>query len=314
MNSTNQHKVVEFTLLGLTSFPRLSIALFLLLLITYILILLANLLIIVAVHFEARLLSAMYYFLSRLSLVDLCYATVTIPKILADFISKTNTISINSCITQLFFLHFFAGTECILLTVMSYDRYIAICHPLRYSSIMNKTVCHWLEFVCWATSCLHSIIQIIMTCQMTFCGPNKIDHFFCDIHPLSVLACSDIFIIEIVYVANSGLISVLCFLVLLMSYMGIINTIRKARSEEGLGKTFSTCAAHLTVVTLFFGSGVFIYLRPSVSYAVDKVVSVFYTMVTPLLNPIIYTLRNKEVKTAIKSIFGKEMMKRAINR
>ncbi|XP_018417857.1 PREDICTED: olfactory receptor 4Q3-like isoform X2 [Nanorana parkeri] len=310
MNSTNQHKVLEFTLLGLASFPTLSIALFLLLLIIYILILLGNLLIVVTVHFEARLHSAMYYFLSRLSFVDLCYATVTVPKILADFLSKTNSISFNSCITQLFFLHLFAGTECILLTVMSYDRYVAICYPLRYSSIMNRTICHWLEFVCWATSSLHSIIQIIMTCQLEFCGPNQIDHFFCDIHPLSVLACSDIFIIEIVFVANSGLISVLCFLVLLMSYMGIINTILKTRSEEGLGKAFSTCAAHLTVVTLFFGPSVFIYLRPSVSYAVDKMVSVFYTVITPLLNPIIYTLRNKEVKSAIKSFLGKKLLQR----
>ncbi|CAI9582242.1 unnamed protein product [Staurois parvus] len=251
MNSTNQHKVLEFTLLGLTSFSKLSIAVFLLLLIIYILTLLANLLIIVAVHFEVRLHSAMYYFLSRLSLVDLCYATVTIPKILVDFLTKTNIISSNSCITQLFFLHFFAGTECILLTVMAYDRYIAICHPLHYSSIMNKTVCHWLEFVCWATSFLHSIVQIIITCQMKFCGPNQIDHFFCDIHPLSVLACSDIVIIEIVFVANSGLIAVICFLVVLMSYVGIINTILKARSEEGLEKAFSTCASHLTTVTLF---------------------------------------------------------------
>ncbi|XP_072282509.1 olfactory receptor 4E2-like [Pyxicephalus adspersus] len=310
MNFTNQHKVLEFTLLGLANFPKLSIVLFLLLLIIYVLIFLGNLLIIVTVHFEARLHSAMYYFLSRLSLVDLCYATVTVPKILADFLSKTNTISSNSCITQLFFLHFFAGTECILLTVMAYDRYVAICHPLRYSSIMNKTVCRWLEFVCWAISFFHSIIQIIMTCQLKFCGPNQIDHFFCDIHPLSVLACSDISIIEIVFVANSGLISVLCFLVLLMSYMGIINTILKARSDKGLGKAFSTCASHLIVVTLFFGPCVFIYLRPSVSYAVDKMVSIFYTVVTPLLNPIIYTLRNKEVKTAIKSCLGKKLLRR----
>lgn len=310
MNSTNHHKVSEFTLLGLASFPKLSIALFLLLLIIYILILLGNLLIIVTVHFESRLHSAMYYFLSRLSFVDLCYATVTVPKMLVDFLSKNNTISSNSCITQLFFLHFFAGTECILLTVMAYDRYVAICYPLRYSSIMNKTVCYWLEFVCWATSFLHSIVQIIMTCQLKFCGPNQIDHFFCDIHPLSVLACSDIFVIEITFVANSGLIAILCFLVLLMSYMGIINTILKARSEEGLGKAFSTCASHLIVVTLFFGPCVFIYLRPSVSYAADKMVSIFYTVLTPLLNPIIYTLRNKEVKTAIRSFFGKKLLRR----
>ncbi|KAM5140367.1 olfactory receptor 4Q3-like [Mantella aurantiaca] len=311
MNSTNHLKILEFILLGLASFPMLSIVLFLLLLIIYILILLGNLLIIVTVHFEARLHSAMYYFLSRLSLVDLCYATVTIPKILADFLSKTNTISFNSCIVQLFFLHFFAGTECILLTVMAYDRYAAICHPLRYSSIMNKTVCHWFEFACWAASLLHSIIQIIMTCQLEFCGPNQIDHFFCDIHPLSVLACSDIFIIEIVFVANSGLIAVLCFLVLLISYMGIINTILKTRSEEGLGKAFSTCTSHFIVVTLFFGPSVFMYLRPSVSYAADKMVSIFYTVVTPLLNPIIYTLRNKEVKTAIKSFLDKKLLRKA---
>ncbi|XP_068098275.1 olfactory receptor 4Q3-like [Hyperolius riggenbachi] len=305
MNSTNQHKVEEFTLLGLASFPKLSIALFILLLIVYSLTMLGNLVIIVTVQFEARLHSAMYYFLSRLSLVDLCYATVTIPKMLADFLSKSNTISTNACITQLFFLHFFAGTECILLTVMAYDRYVAICNPLRYSSIMNKTKCHWLELVCWVISFFHSIIQIILTCQLKFCGLNHIDHFFCDIHPLSVLACSDIFIIEIVFVANSGMISALCFIVLLLSYMGIINTILKTRSEQGMGKAFSTCASHLIVVTLFFGPCVFIYLRPSVAYAADKMVSVFYTVVTPLLNPIIYTLRNKEVKTAMKSFFGK---------
>ncbi|KAM9299325.1 olfactory receptor 4Q3-like [Gastrophryne carolinensis] len=309
MNSTSDHKVLEFTLLGLASFPKISIALFILLLIIYLLILIGNLAIIVTINFEARLHSAMYYFLSRLSLVDLCYATVTIPKMLADFISKSNIISSSGCMTQLFFLHFLAGTECILLTVMAYDRYIAICNPLRYTSIMNKTICRWLECVCWVISFFHSIIQIILTCQLKFCGPNQIDHFFCDIHPLSALACTDIFIIEIVFVANSGMISMLCFLVLLMSYIGIINTILKSHSEEGHGKAFSTCASHLTVVTLFFGPCVFIYLRPSVSYAADKMVSIFYTVVTPLLNPIIYTLRNKEVKSAIKSLFLNKLLK-----
>ncbi|XP_071969560.1 olfactory receptor 4Q3-like [Engystomops pustulosus] len=252
----------------------------------------------------------MYYFLSKLSLVDLCYATVTVPKMLIDFLTKRNTISLSSCMTQLFFLHFFAGTECILLTVMAYDRYVAICNPLRYSSIMNKTFCYWLEVVCWAISFFHSIIQIILTCQLKFCGSNRIDHFFCDIHPLSVLSCSDIFIIEIVFVANSGMISALCFIVLLISYMGIINTIVKTKSDEGMGKAFSTCASHLIVVTLFFGPCVFIYLRPSVSYAADKMVSIFYTVLTPLLNPIIYTLRNKEVKAAIRSFLVKKLFRR----
>ncbi|XP_044134223.1 olfactory receptor 4Q3-like [Bufo gargarizans] len=271
---------------------------------------LGNLLIMVTVYFESRLHSAMYYFLSKLSLVDLCYASVTVPKMLVDFLSNKNTVSLSGCITQLFFLHFFAGTECILLTVMAYDRYVAICNPLRYSSIMNRTVCYWLEAVCWAISFFHSIIQIILTCQLKFCGPNRIDHFFCDIHPLSVLSCSDIFIIEIVFVANSGLISALCFIVLLISYMGIIRTIVNTRSDKGTGKAFSTCASHLIVVTLFFGPCVFIYLRPSVSYAADKMVSIFYTVLTPLLNPIIYTLRNKEVKAAIRSFLGKKLFRR----
>ncbi|CAN2388186.1 Olfactory receptor 4S2-like [Pristimantis euphronides] len=310
MNATHQQNVEEFTLLGLNTFPTLSIALFILLLIVYILILFVNLLIMVTVYFESRLHSAMYYFLSKLSLVDLCYASVTVPKVLVDFLSKKTTISLSSCITQLFFLHFFAGTECILLTVMAYDRYVAICNPLRYSSIMSKTVCYYLEAVCWAISFFHSIIQIILTCQLKFCGPNRIDHFFCDIHPLSVLSCSDIFIIEIVFVANSGLIAALCFIILLISYMGIINTIVKTRSDEGTGKAFSTCTSHIIVVTLFFGPSVFIYLRPSVSYAADKMVSIFYTVLTPLLNPIIYTLRNKEVKDAIKEILEKKLFRR----
>ncbi|XP_069804994.1 olfactory receptor 4Q3-like [Dendropsophus ebraccatus] len=307
MNVTNQQNVEEFTLLGLDTFPSLSVALFILLFLVYLLILLGNLLIMVTVHCEVRLHSAMYYFLSRLSLVDLCYASVTVPRMLVDFVSQKTTISLHACITQLFFLHFFAGTECILLTVMAYDRYVAICNPLRYSSIMNRTSCYLLEALCWAVSFFHSIIQIILTCQLKFCGPNAIDHFFCDIHPLSVLSCSDIFIIEIVFVANSGLISVLCFIVLLVSYMGIIRTVVNSKSAEGSGKAFSTCASHLTVVTLFFAPCVFIYLRPSVSYGADKMVSIFYTMLTPLLNPIIYTLRNKEVKTAIRSFLGKRL-------
>ncbi|XP_066465438.1 olfactory receptor 4Q3-like [Eleutherodactylus coqui] len=307
MNATHQQNVEEFTLLGLNTFPNLSIALFILLLIVYILILIANLLIMVTVYFESHLHSAMYYFLSRLSLVDLCYASVTVPKMLVDFLSKTNTVSLGACFTQLFFLHFFAGTECLLLTVMAYDRYVAICNPLRYSSIMNKVICCWLEAVCWVISFFHSIVQIILTCQLKFCGPNRIDHFFCDIHPLSVLSCSDIFIIEIIFVANSGLIATLSFIILLISYMGIINTVVKTRSDEGTGKAFSTCASHLIVVTLFFGPSIFIYMRPSVSFAADKMVSIFYTVLTPLLNPIIYTLRNKEAKAAIKSFLGKKL-------
>ncbi|XP_071969561.1 olfactory receptor 4S2-like [Engystomops pustulosus] len=310
MNASVHQNVEEFILLGIDTFPKLSIALFILLLIVYVLILFGNLLIMITVYFEVCLHSAMYYFLSKLSLVDLCYATVTVPKMLINFVTKKNTISLSSCMTQLFFLHFFAGTECILLTVMAYDRYVAICNPLRYSSMVNKTICYRLEVVCWAISFFHSIIQIILTCQLQFCGSNRIDHFFCDIHPLSVLSCSDKFIIEIVFLANSGMIATLSFIILLISYIKIINTVVKTKSDEGMGKAFSTCASHLIVVALFFGPSVFIYLRPSVSYEADKMVSIFYTVLTPLLNPIIYTLRNKEVKAAIRSFLEKKLFRR----
>ncbi|XP_029437323.1 olfactory receptor 1509-like [Rhinatrema bivittatum] len=305
MAQKNGTKVTEFTLLGLSHTPELQIIFFVVFLSLYLLTMAGNLLIMVTIYLDPRLHSPMYFFLSNLSFLDLCYSTVTVPRSLVDFLSHNKTISFNDCIAQLFFLHFFAGTECFLLTLMAYDRYVAICNPLRYTTVMNKSVCIQLVASTWVASFVHSITQALLTFQLPFCGPNEINHFFCDVHPLSVLACSSVFIIEAVMVANSGMISVSCFVILLASYTGILSTVLRIRSADGRRKAFSTCASHLTVVTLFFGPCVFMYMRPSITFPADKVVSVFYTVITPLLNPIIYTLRNEEVKTAIKKLKGR---------
>ncbi|XP_063769596.1 olfactory receptor 4E2-like [Pseudophryne corroboree] len=299
MASRNHSSVADFTLSGLSNSVQLQIIFFVLFLVLYLMTLSGNLLIMTAVHIDPCLRSPMYFFLGNLSFLDMCYSTVTIPKMLHNMLSEKKTISFNQCMSQLFFLHLFGGTECFLLTAMAYDRYVAICNPLRYHLVMNHKFCYWLVAFTWLAGFVHSFTQAFLTYLLPFCGPNKINHFFCDVHPLAVLACSDTFFIDIFIIANSGMISLTCFVVLLFSYLGIITTIVKIRSSEGRHKAFSTCASHLLVVTFFFGPCVFIYLRPPVNYSVDKLVSVLYTVLTPLLNPIIYTLRNKEVKNAI---------------
>ncbi|KAG8596333.1 hypothetical protein GDO81_001859, partial [Engystomops pustulosus] len=296
----NQSSVMEFTLSGLSHSHESHIIFFVLFLILYLATISGNLAIIVAVHIDSHLRSPMYFFLSNLSVLDICYSTVTIPKMLINILSERKTISFNQCISQLFFLHLFGGTECFLLTVMAYDRYVAICNPLRYHIVMNHRFCFWLVVVSWVAGFLHSFTQAFLTYQLPFCGPNKINHFFCDVHPLAVLACADTFFMDMFIIANSGMISLACFVVLLFSSLVIIQTISKTHQKEGRQKAFSTCASHLLVVTIFLGPSVFIYLRPPVNYPADKIISVLYTVLTPFLNPIIYTLRNQEVKNAIK--------------
>ncbi|KAM4707004.1 olfactory receptor 4E2-like [Discoglossus pictus] len=302
MASGNYSLVKEFSLSGLCQSFELQVSLFALFLVLYLMTLSGNLLIMTAVHIDQRLHSPMYFFLRNLSFLDICYSTVTIPKMLSNVFSEKKTITFNQCMSQVFFLHLFGGTECFLLTVMAFDRYVAIGNPLRYHLVMNHRFCLWLVLFSWLAGFVHSFTQAILTYQLPFCGPNKINHFFCDVHPLSVLACSDTAFIDFFIIANSGMISLTCFVVLLFSYLGIITTIFKIRSSEGRKKAFSTCASHLLVVTFYFGPCVFIYLRPPVNYSVDKLVSVLYTVLTPLLNPIIYTLRNQEMKNALKKL------------
>ncbi|XP_029437343.1 olfactory receptor 4S2-like [Rhinatrema bivittatum] len=300
----NESRVTEFILLGLSSAPELEIVFFLIFLIVYLCTVTGNVLIMVTIYMNSNLHSPMYFFLSHLSFIDLCFSTATVPKALVNFVSQSKTISFNDCIAQLFFFHSFGGAEIINLSVMAYDRYVAICNPLRYTTIMSRRTCLYLLIPSWVGGIFHGFMQALPTFQLSFCGPNEIDHFFCELRPLSLLACTSIFFSETVSMANSGLLALGGFLVLLISYIYIISSILKIRSAEGRRKAFSTCASHLLVVILFFGPCLFIYMRPLVTFSTDKLFSVFYTILTPLLNPIIYTLRNEEVKKAMMRLRG----------
>ncbi|XP_032198923.1 olfactory receptor 1509 [Mustela erminea] len=306
MDALNQTRVTEFVFLGLTENWVLEILLFVTFSIAYVLTLLGNALIIVTIVFTLHLHTPMYFFLSNLSFIDLCHSSVTVPKMLEGLLLERKTISFDNCIAQLFFLHLFACAEIFLLTIMAYDRYVAICAPLHYSSVMNIRVCVQLVFALWLGGTVHSLVQTFLTTRLPYCGPNIIDSYFCDVPPVIKLACTDTYLTGMLIVSNSGTISLTCFLALVTSYIVILVSLRK-QSAEGRRKALSTCSAHFMVVAFFFGPCIFLYTRPDSSFSVDKVVSVFYTVVTPLLNPLIYTLRNEEVKNAIKHLRQKQV-------
>ncbi|XP_030043373.1 olfactory receptor 1509-like [Microcaecilia unicolor] len=298
----NETRVTQFILLGLSSDPDLQLIFFVLFLVMYLLTIAGNLLIVITICVDSHLHSPMYFFLSNLSFLDLGFSTVAIPKSLVNFVSQSKIISFNDCIAQMFFLHFFGGVECFHLVLMAYDRYVAICNPLRYNTIMSRQVCLLMVASTWVVGFIHACGQVLPTIQLPFCGPNEINHFYCDAHPLSLLACTNTFISENSDMINSGILTLACTLIVFMSYTYIIYAVLKIRSAEGRQKAFSTCASHILVVTLFFGPMVFMYMRPSVSFDSDKLISGFYTIVTPVLNPFIYTLRNEKVKKAMKRL------------
>ncbi|XP_032641906.1 olfactory receptor 4E1-like isoform X1 [Chelonoidis abingdonii] len=302
----NQTIVTEFILLGLSSNPETQLILFMVFLPIYLLTLAGNILIMVTIVHDRHLHTPMYFFLTNLSFIDVCHASVTVPKMLSDFLSAEKTISFGGCVAQMFFLHLFTCTEIFLLTVMAYDRYVAICNPMHYLTAMNHKVCLLLAGAVWLGGTVHSLALTSMTIKLPYCGPREIDNFFCDVPPVIRLACTNTYIIEVLIISNSGLISVVCFVVLVGSYGVILVSLRK-RFSEGRRKALSTCAAHLTVVTLFLGHCIFIYSRPSTSFSEDKVVSVFFTAITPLLNPIIYTLRNEDMKQALSKLMGRKV-------
>ena len=248
----------------------------------------------------------MYFFLSHLSLVEISYSSTVVPKFITDLLSKIKTISLEGCVAQIFFFHFFGVAEIFMLTVMAYDRYMAICKPLHYTTVMSRSLCHQMVAASWLGGFVHSMVQIIVTLQLSFCGPNVIDHYFCDLHPLFKLACTDTSVEGVVVLANSGLFSIFSFLLLVSSYVVILVNLRN-HSAEGRRKALSTCASHVTVVVLFFGPAIFLYMRPPSTFTEDKLVAVFYTVVTPMLNPIIYTLRNAEVKIAMRRLWGRKV-------
>ncbi|MRI72301.1 olfactory receptor family 4A protein, partial [Enterococcus casseliflavus] len=280
----NQSFVTEFILLGLSQNLYVEKILFVLFLLIYLATIGGNMIIVVTIIYSPALLgSPMYFFLAFLSFLDACTSSTVTPKMIVDFFYERKTISFECCITQLFTSHFFAGVEVIILTSMAYDRYVAICKPLHYSSIMNRRLCGTLVMMAWAGGFLHSIIQIIFTLQLPFCGPNVIDHYMCDLFPLLKLACTDTHIFVILVFANSGSICIIIFSLLLVSY-GVILFSLRGHSSEGRRKALSTCGSHIIVVVLFFVPCILTYARPISAFSFEKNAVVFTTVLTPLLN------------------------------
>ncbi|XP_073465067.1 olfactory receptor 5V1-like [Aquarana catesbeiana] len=297
MKNYNQTSVSRFTMLGLSSIPRLQIAFFLLLLLIYMVTLSGNLLVIIAVRLNFRLQNPMYFFLSNLAVIDICFSTTIVPKMLSNSLSQDKTISLLGCAAQMYFHLALGATECLILAVMAYDRYSAICKPLKYTTIMNQTLCFYLAAGCWVVSFSNSVIHAVFTFQLPYCKSNEINHFFCEMPPLFQLSCRDTWFNEVAVYISGGLIALFSFLLILLSYIRILSTIINIHCNSGCHKAFSTCASHLIVVTFYYGTIIFMYLRPHSSYFPDRdrVVSILYTVVTPMLNPIIYSVRNKDI-------------------
>ncbi|XP_025739517.1 olfactory receptor 4K13-like [Callorhinus ursinus] len=295
----NRSSVSEFILLGLSNSQEIQIFFFTIFFLVYVAIIVGNLLIVMSVIVDNHLHSPMYFFLANLSFFDLCLSSATTPIVISDFLRKLKTISLWGCMAQMFFVHFFGGGEMSLLIAMAMDRYVAICKPLHYKTIMNRRALIVFLLLSWAVGFIHTTSQMVFTAGLPFCGPNVVDSIFCDLPLIIKLACTDTYILELLVIANSGLLSLVCFILLLISYIVMLVTIWQ-HSSSASSKAVSTLTAHITVVTLFFGPTVFIYVFPFNSYSIDKFLSVFYSIITPLLNPIIYTLRNKEMKAAIK--------------
>ncbi|EPY88567.1 olfactory receptor 140 [Camelus ferus] len=303
---TPPNNVTEFLLLGLTQNPHLQKILFIVFLLIFLFTLLASLLVGITVSLSPTLSAPVYFFLTYLSLIDTIYTSATTPKVIIDLLYQRKTISWGGCMTQLFVVHFLGGSEIIILVVMAYDRYVAICKPLHYTTIMRLWLCQLLVVVAWTGGILHATVQVLLTVDLPFCGPNVIDHFMCDFFSLLKLACSDTYKLGIVVAANSGGMCLLIFFMLLISYIVILSSL-KSRGAEGRRKALSTCGSHFTVVMLYFVPCILTYTCPVETYPVDLLMSVFFIILTPMLNPIIYTVRNTEVKNAMRSLLKRRV-------
>ncbi|XP_030066651.1 olfactory receptor 2D2-like [Microcaecilia unicolor] len=304
MHLRNQTSVTEFLLLGLTSDAKTQVLLFLLFLVIYLITLTGNFLIITVVYIDSQLQTPMYFFLSNLSFLDMCYTTIIVPKMLVNFLSQEKTISFVGCAAQILASLFLGETECILLAVMAWDRYMAICNPLYYNVIMNKKTCYYMAAGAWVCGLAISVVDVVFTFHVSFCGPNTINHFFCEVPALLRLACTDTYVNEVVIFVVCVITLVVPFSLILFTYVYIIVIVVHIPSTTRQNRTFSTCTSHLMVVMLFYGTAIFMYMRPRESYSPekDKMISVFYTVITPMLNPIIYSLRNNDVKRALRKV------------
>ncbi|XP_006130399.2 olfactory receptor 5AR1-like [Pelodiscus sinensis] len=307
MEEGNHSVVTEFILSGLTDRPELQVPMFGVFLLIYLITMVGNGGMILLIMIDRQLHTPMYFFLCNLSFCDLCCSSVIAPQMLQNFLSEKKSILYTGCYIQLYFCIFFQDIECLLLAVMAYDRYVAICNPLLYTVTMSRQLCNQLVTGVYGVGLVDATINICFSLRLSFCSSNVVKHFFCDTPPLLALSCSDTRINEIVTFASVCYTVVISVVTILLSYVCIISTILRIRSAEGRRKAFSTCTSHLCAVGMFHGTLLFMYLRPTSSYSMDtdKITSVFYTLVIPLLNPLIYSLRNREVKGALRKTMNK---------
>uniref|UniRef100_A0A8C0W5W2 Olfactory receptor n=1 Tax=Castor canadensis TaxID=51338 RepID=A0A8C0W5W2_CASCN len=304
MTDRNKTTILEFLLLGLPIPPEHQHLYYALFLAMYLTTILGNLLIIVLILLDSYLHTPMYLFLSNLSFSDLCFSSVTIPKMLQNMKRQVPSIPYAECLTQMYFFMLFGDLESFLLVAMAYDRYVAICFPLHYTSIMSPELCVWLVVLSWVLTTFHALLHILLMARLSFCEDNVIPHFYCDISPLLKLACSDTHINELVIFIMGGLIIVIPFILIFMSYAQIISSVLKVPATQGIHKAFSTCGSHLSVVSMFYGTIIGLYLCPSANNSTVKetVMAMMYTAVTPMLNPFIYSLRNRDMRGAMGRI------------
>lgn len=304
MLESNYTMPTEFIFVGFTEYLPLRVTLFLVFLIIYTLTVVGNMTLMILVYMNASLQTPMYYFLSNLSFLDISYSTAITPKMLVNFLASKRSISFSGCALQMFFFACFADAECLVLAAMAYDRYAAICNPLLYSSLMSRRVCNCLTVLAYFSGSVTSLVHVCLTFRLPFCGSVLVNHFFCDIPPLLALSCADTYVNELLLFLLCGFIQTSTFTVIFLSYFCILITAFNTKSPGGRSKAFSTCVSHLMAVTLFYGTLLFMYLRPMTSYSLhtDKVVAMFYTVVFPMFNPVIYSFRNKDVKNTLKKL------------